>query len=47
MTRDIDLVVELQQDDAERLATLFMDRFECDAYATGAAIGRRHANPDS
>ena len=41
MTRDIDLVVELQQDDAARLVALFSDQFECDADAIRAAIARQ------
>jgi len=41
MTRDIDLVVALQPDDAERLVALFHDQFESDAGAIRAAIGRR------
>lgn len=40
-TRDIDLVVELQPDDAERLALLFRDQFECDARAIRTAIERQ------
>jgi hypothetical protein len=39
-TRDIDLVVELQPDDAERLAAVFRDEFECDIVAIRTAISR-------
>jgi hypothetical protein len=41
MTRDIDLVVELEPDDAERLAALLDDHFECDHGAIRAAVARR------
>ena len=41
MTRDIDLVVELDAADAERLVALFGDHFECDLPAIRAAIARR------
>jgi len=41
MTRDIDLVVEVQLRDAERLAALFRDEFECDVDAIRTAIGRQ------
>jgi hypothetical protein len=41
MTRDIDLVVKLQVDDAERLAEIFGDEFECDAAAIRTAISRQ------
>ena len=41
MTRDIDLVVELQPRDAERLVTLFADQFECDVDAIRSAIERQ------
>jgi len=39
-TRDIDLVVELQPGDAERLAALFGNEFECDVDAIRTAIAR-------
>jgi hypothetical protein len=39
-TRDIDLVVELRPDDAERITALFRDHFECDAVAIRSAIAR-------
>ena len=41
MTRDIDLVVDLQPDDAERLVTLFGDEFECHVDAIRSAIVRQ------
>ena len=41
MTRDIDLVVELDAADAERLVALFGDQFECDLHTIRAAIARR------
>jgi hypothetical protein len=41
MTRDIDLVVELQPADADRLASLFRDQFECDVDAIRSAIERQ------
>lgn len=41
MTRDIDLVVELDATDAERLAALFGDAFECDVDAIRTAIARQ------
>ena len=41
MTRDLDLVVELEPADAERLVALFGDEFECDLHAIRAAIVRR------
>ncbi|MGB7219665.1 MAG: nucleotidyl transferase AbiEii/AbiGii toxin family protein [Vicinamibacterales bacterium] len=40
MTRDIDLVVDLQPQDADRIATLFSGEFECSLDAIRAAIGR-------
>ena len=40
-TRDIDLVVELEPDDAERIATLFGDAFECDREVIRSAIARQ------
>jgi hypothetical protein len=39
-TRDIDLVVELRPDDAERIAALFQGDFETDAASIRAAIAR-------
>ena len=41
MTRDIDLVVELQPRDAERLVTIFGDQFVCDVDAIRSAIERQ------
>ncbi len=41
MTRDIDLVVELQPSDAERLAVLFGGDFECSPETIRRAIERR------
>ncbi len=41
MTRDLDLVVELDIADAERLVALFGDEFECDLHAIRSAITRR------
>lgn len=41
MTRDIDLVVDLQEDDADRVATMFGDQFDCNADAIRASIVRR------
>ena len=41
MTRDIDLVVDLEAADAERVVALFVDQFECDLDAIRAAIARR------
>jgi predicted nucleotidyltransferase len=41
MTRDVDLVVELQPFDAERLADLFGEEFHCDARRMRDAIARR------
>lgn len=41
MTRDIDLVVALEPNDAERLAHLLGDQFDCDADAIRAAIVRQ------
>jgi len=41
MTRDLDLVVELEPADAERLVALFGDQFECDLHAIRGAIARR------
>lgn len=41
MTRDIDLVVALEPEDAERLAHLLGDQFECDADAMHMAIVRQ------
>ena len=41
MTRDLDLVVELEPADAERLVALFGDQFECDLHTIRAAITRR------
>jgi hypothetical protein len=41
MSRDIDLVVALEPNDAERLAHLLGDQFECDAGAMRAAIVRQ------
>jgi hypothetical protein len=40
-TRDIDLVVELQPNDAARVTALFQDEFECDVAAIQQAISRR------
>jgi len=40
-TRDIALVVELQPDDAERLAALFGDQFECSLAGIRGAISRQ------
>jgi hypothetical protein len=40
-TRDIDLVVEIGPGDAERLAALFGEAFECDVAAIRAAIARQ------
>jgi predicted nucleotidyltransferase len=41
MTRDVDLVVELQPSDAERLVDLFGEEFSCDADRMRDAIARR------
>jgi hypothetical protein len=41
MTRDLDFVVELEPADAERVAALFGDQFECDLQAIRSAITRR------
>ena len=41
MTRDIDLVVELQEPDADRIATMFSDQFDCDAAAIRTSIVRQ------
>jgi hypothetical protein len=41
MTRDIDLVVELEATDADRFATLFSPDFYCDAEAVYDAIARQ------
>lgn len=41
MTRDVDLVVELQPSDAERLAALFGEEFDCHADRMRDAIARR------
>lgn len=41
MTRDVDLVVELQPMDAERLVAMFGDEFICDADRIRDAIDRR------
>ena len=40
MTRDIELVVELDVADADRLVALFGNQFECDLHAIRAAIAR-------
>ena len=40
MTRDIDLVVDLQLQDADRLAALFSGEFECNVDSIRAAISR-------
>jgi hypothetical protein len=41
MTRDIDLVVDLEPADAERLTQIFGKEFECDADRIRTAIARR------
>jgi hypothetical protein len=41
MTRDIDLVVELEPADAERVAEAFTPEFSCDADSIRGAIARR------
>jgi Nucleotidyl transferase of unknown function (DUF2204) len=41
MTRDIDLVVELQPDDAERIVAAFAPEFGCDIDGIRAAIRRQ------
>ena len=41
MTRDVDLVVELQPSDAERLVDLFGEEFSCDADRIRDAIARK------
>jgi hypothetical protein len=41
MTRDIDLVVELEQDDADRVVALFGDEFDCHVDTIRRAIERR------
>lgn len=41
MTRDIDLVVELQPNDAERIAMAFAPEFDCDVDVIRSAITRR------
>jgi hypothetical protein len=41
MTRDIDIVIELQTSDAERFAALFADAFYCEAEAVHRAVTRR------
>jgi len=41
MTRDIDLVVELQPEDAERVAELFGGEFDCHVDTIRTAIARR------
>lgn len=41
MTRDIDLVVELELGDAERVHAIFSDHFECDIDTIRDAITRR------
>ena len=40
-TRDIDLVVELEPGDAERVSALFRNEFECDVEAIRSAIARQ------
>ena len=44
MTRDIDLVVELQPRDAEPLAILFADEFECNLDAIRARSSARRCS---
>ena len=44
MTRDIDIVVELQPDDADRVAAIFNDHFESDATAIRRAIAESHSS---
>ncbi len=41
MTRDIDLVIDVQPGDADRLCDLFGPEFECDPRAVRDAIGRQ------
>lgn len=41
MTRDLDLVVELEPGDAERLIGIFSDQFDCDPRSIRSAIERR------
>ena len=41
MTRDIDLVVALQPQDADRLADMFGDEFECNVDTIRSAILRQ------
>lgn len=41
MTRDLDIVVELEPADASRVAAIFGDQFDCDPQSIRSAIERR------